>query len=262
MSNPLTRLHRTVDRTDDDQTPRYVALGSQESDAVLDALGSATSRRIYRRILEAPATSSAVADAVGTSVQNAAHHVSNLEDAGLIEPVGSRYSEKGREMTVWGAADSCVVLGAEEERARDSLADDVGRSRFSRWRRWSSAPPWRRCGPRLRPPEDRWFRRVRARVRRRPDPSRRSSPSRNRGRSSSSRVCSSSSAFASGVASREGDDSHDGERRDGGDGSDSCDDGDSRDGGQSAGVAGASFASASSVRSLSRRMRSGIGGCE
>lgn len=126
MSNPLTRLHRTVDRTDDDQTPRYVALGSQESDAVLDALGSATSRRIYRRILEAPATSSAVADAVGTSVQNAAHHVSNLEDAGLIEPVGSRYSEKGREMTVWGAADSCVVLGAEEERARDSLADDVG----------------------------------------------------------------------------------------------------------------------------------------
>ncbi|MFD1632919.1 ArsR/SmtB family transcription factor (plasmid) [Haloplanus ruber] len=126
MSSPLTRITRTVTRTDDDQTPRFVALGSDESDDVLDALGSGTSRRIYRRILEDPATSSAITSDVETSVQNVAHHVSNLEDAGLIEPVGMRYSEKGREMTVWGATDSCVVLGPDEESSRDSLASDLG----------------------------------------------------------------------------------------------------------------------------------------
>lgn len=126
MSSPLTRIQRTVTRTDDDQSPRFVAIGSDESDDVLDALGSATGRRIYRRVLEAPATPSAVADDVETSVQNVAHHVSNLEDAGLIEPVGMRYSEKGREMTVWGATDSCVVLGTDEASSRESLADDLG----------------------------------------------------------------------------------------------------------------------------------------
>jgi DNA-binding transcriptional ArsR family regulator len=126
MSSPLTRIQRTVSRTDDEQSPRFVAIGSDESDDVLDALGSTTSRRIYRRILDGPATASAVADDVETSVQNVTHHVSNLEDAELIEPVGMRYSEKGREMTVWGATDSCVVLGLEEASSRDSLADDLG----------------------------------------------------------------------------------------------------------------------------------------
>lgn len=126
MSSPLTRIQRTVTRTDDDQSPRFVAIGSDESDEVLDALGSTTSRRIYRRILEDPATSSVVADEVGTSVQNVTHHVSNLEDAELIEPYGMRYSEKGREMTVWGATDSCVVLGPDEESSRESLTEALG----------------------------------------------------------------------------------------------------------------------------------------
>jgi DNA-binding transcriptional ArsR family regulator len=120
MSSPLTRLQESISRTDEDRSPRFVPLDGA-GDEVLDALGSPTGRRIYRRLLDAPASPSTVAEAVDTSVQNASHHVSNLEAAGLIEPVGTRYSEKGREMTVWAATDSCVVLGADEDATRESL---------------------------------------------------------------------------------------------------------------------------------------------
>jgi len=125
MSSPLTRLQETVRRTDEESTPRFVPL-DEAGDEVLDALGSETGRRIYRRLLESPASPSDVADTVDTSVQNASHHVSNLEAAGLIEPVGTRYSEKGREMAVWAATDSCVVLGADEDSSRESLASYLG----------------------------------------------------------------------------------------------------------------------------------------
>jgi len=125
MSSPLTRLQETIRRTDQERTPRFVPLDGA-GDEVLDALGSETSRRIYRRLLDAPASPSTVAEAVDTSVQNASHHVSNLEAAGLIEPVGTKYSAKGREMTVWAATDSCVVLGTDADSARESLLSHLG----------------------------------------------------------------------------------------------------------------------------------------
>lgn len=125
MSSPLTRLQETIRRSDQERTPRFVPLDGA-SDDVLDALGSETSRRIYRQLLDSPASPSAVAEAVDTSVQNASHHVTNLEAAGLIEPVGTKYSVKGREMTVWAAADSCVVLGTDADSARKSLLSHLG----------------------------------------------------------------------------------------------------------------------------------------
>jgi DNA-binding transcriptional ArsR family regulator len=126
MSSLISRIQRPVGTGDEERSPRFVDLGDGESDEVLDALGSTTSRRVYRRLLDDPATPSTLAEAVDTSVQNAAHHVSNLESAGLIEPVGTRYSEKGREMTVWAATDSCVVLAADRDDAADSLTDALG----------------------------------------------------------------------------------------------------------------------------------------
>lgn len=125
MSSPIARLQETVGRTDEDRTPRFVALDGA-GDEVLDALGSQTSRRIYHRLLDEPASPSAVAEAVDTSVQNASYHISNLAEADLIEPVGTKYSEKGREMTVWVATDSCVVLGTDEDSTRESILSYLG----------------------------------------------------------------------------------------------------------------------------------------
>jgi hypothetical protein len=59
-----------------------------------------------------------LADRVDTSLQNAQYHLEKLEDAGAIEIVGTAYSEKGREMNVYGPADSpLVIFAGEQERA-------------------------------------------------------------------------------------------------------------------------------------------------
>lgn len=98
---------------------RVVDVDDDEADAVFDALSSETRRGVYRHVFDAPATASELADRLDTSLQNVTHHVSELERAGLIEPIGHRYSEKGNKMTVYGpASDPLVFVGREELRPR------------------------------------------------------------------------------------------------------------------------------------------------
>jgi DNA-binding transcriptional ArsR family regulator len=118
------------ERTDDpDAKLRVLDVGDEEADTVFDALSSETRRGVYRHVFDAPATASELADRLDTSLQNVTHHVSELECAGLIEPIGHRYSETGNEMTVYGpASDPLVFVGREELRPRitDSLSRLVG----------------------------------------------------------------------------------------------------------------------------------------
>ena len=109
--------------------PRVIGMDSADADAVLDALSSETSRRVYVALQEDPGPVSDVADRTDLSVQNARYHVGKLRDAGLIEVVDTIYSEKGREMEVLAPADApmIVVLGDERERnVRDALATLLG----------------------------------------------------------------------------------------------------------------------------------------
>ena len=72
---------------------------------------------MLREFHDDPATPSGVADRLDLSLQNAQYHIGNLEDAGLIEQVDTVYSEKGREMTVYGPADAPLIVyaGTEDE---------------------------------------------------------------------------------------------------------------------------------------------------
>ena len=101
-----------------DGDPRVVGLDSEEADELMAALSSSTARRILAALHEDPAPPGELADRVDTSLQNAQYHLENLEDAGAIEIVGTAYSEKGREMSVYGPADSpLVIFAGEQERA-------------------------------------------------------------------------------------------------------------------------------------------------
>ncbi len=93
-----------------DPRPRVLRVGDDDTEAVLDALGSDTTRALLASLYERPAAPSEVADRVGTSVQNVHYHVEKLEAAGLVEPVDTRYSEKGNEMTIYGPASDPIVL--------------------------------------------------------------------------------------------------------------------------------------------------------
>lgn len=101
-----------------DGEPRVVGLDSEEADDLMAALSSTTARTLLAELHEEPAPPGELADRVDTSLQNAQYHLENLEDAGAIEVVGTAYSEKGREMRVYGPADSpLVIFAGETERA-------------------------------------------------------------------------------------------------------------------------------------------------
>ena len=92
--------------------PRVLDIDGEEADAAFEALGSETAREVLATIYDEPRTPPEVRESVGTSLQNVHYHLDRLEDAGLIEPAGMGYSEKGNEMTVYGPASEAVVLFA------------------------------------------------------------------------------------------------------------------------------------------------------
>lgn len=106
---------------DDDQpdAPRVVGIDGDDADEVLSALSAGTAREILSSLHEEPATASEIADRVDTTLQNTQYHLDTLTDAGLVVETDTVYSEKGREMSVYGPADRALVVVAGEE-------DDTG----------------------------------------------------------------------------------------------------------------------------------------
>ncbi|SEW15156.1 ArsR/SmtB family transcription factor [Halobacterium jilantaiense] len=114
-------LPSTSETATPDGDPRVVGVDSDDADQLLSALSSGTARSLYAALHDEPATPSELADGVDTSLQNAQYHLSNLEDADLIEECDTRYSAKGREMSVYAPCDAPVVLFAGSEEDGESV---------------------------------------------------------------------------------------------------------------------------------------------
>lgn len=90
-----------------DHTPREQADFTLSGDSrveVFQALSSEIARSILNVLDDSPKPVSAVAERINTSIQNVCHHIERLEETGLIESVDTRYSVKGKEMTVYALA--------------------------------------------------------------------------------------------------------------------------------------------------------------
>ncbi len=120
----MSLLPSTPEITDDGE-PRVVGLDSEEADELMAALSSGTARQVLSELHEEPAPPGELADRVDTSLQNAQYHLGRLEDAGAIEVVGTAYSEKGREMSVYGPADSPLVIFAGEKDRTSGLKSAI-----------------------------------------------------------------------------------------------------------------------------------------
>jgi DNA-binding transcriptional ArsR family regulator len=108
---------------------RVLSLTDDDAERLIGSVSSETARSILTALEERPATASELADSVSTSLQNVRHHLGNLQEAGLVEVAGTRYSVKGREMKVYAPSqDSLVVVGsdADKERFLDSLDRVLG----------------------------------------------------------------------------------------------------------------------------------------
>ena len=105
------------DAAPEEREPRVVGVDDDEADDLIAALGSETARAILSTLHDRPATKSELADEVDTSLQNVQYHLSRLDEADLVDVVDTAYSEKGREMDVYAAADEPLVLfaGGSEE---------------------------------------------------------------------------------------------------------------------------------------------------
>jgi DNA-binding transcriptional ArsR family regulator len=91
-------------RTDVDHTPRErndLVVNDDTSSDVLATLSSETAQAILGALGDEPKPVSEISEAIGTSLQNTQYHVERLVDAGLVEPVDTWYSAKGREMSVY-----------------------------------------------------------------------------------------------------------------------------------------------------------------
>lgn len=116
----------TVDRTETE--PEVVGLDQATSD-IFSVLKSETARALLLELYEEPTVASDLADRVGTSLQNTQYHLNNLQNASLVEIVGTWYSSKGKEMNVYAPANgplTLVIGGAASTTAcRQFLAEDL-----------------------------------------------------------------------------------------------------------------------------------------
>lgn len=88
------------------------AVALDDAGDVVNALTSETARKLVAHVYADPATASDLADAIDTSLQNAQYHLGRLEDAGVIEVVGTWYSERGTDMDVYGPTNEPLVIVA------------------------------------------------------------------------------------------------------------------------------------------------------
>lgn len=94
-----------------DHAPRErTTVTTDDAADVLSILSCDTALRILSVLEADPGTASDVANAVDSSIQTVSYHLDRLRDAGLITPVDTWYSEKGKEMTVYALATERLVV--------------------------------------------------------------------------------------------------------------------------------------------------------
>lgn len=102
-----------------DFDPRIVSLDGDSGEEIISVLSSDTTRDVYTRIREQPATPKAIAEELELSLQNVHYHLSKIQNAGLVEANDIEYSEKGREMAIYEPAhDELIICGDRDAEHR------------------------------------------------------------------------------------------------------------------------------------------------
>lgn len=97
--------------------PRVIDIGEDDAEGVFTALSSEVPRQILIKLREEPAIPADLAEELDTSIQNIHYHLRKLKDVDLVEPVDTRYSEKGIEMNVYApTSEPLLVTSTTEER--------------------------------------------------------------------------------------------------------------------------------------------------
>jgi DNA-binding transcriptional ArsR family regulator len=110
----MSAIERVSDEQSSEPEPSLEYLSFDDAGPMLAALSSETAQSIFVALCGDPATATELADRTDTSVQNVGYHLTKLEAAGVVTVVGTRYSEKGREMKVYARAVAGFVIGGSD----------------------------------------------------------------------------------------------------------------------------------------------------
>ena len=111
----LDRLQSTAVEDSAPCAPRVCRLDSESATDIIDAISSDSARLILAELHEEPRPVSALADELDVSIPSIEYHIENLLEAGIVREVDTRYSEKGKEMSVYGPDDDPLVFVGDDE---------------------------------------------------------------------------------------------------------------------------------------------------
>ena len=95
--------------------PRVCRLDSESATDIIDAISSDSARLVLAELHEEPQPVSALADELDMSIPSIEYHIENLLEAGIVREVDIIYSEKGKEMSVYGPDDDPLVFVGDDE---------------------------------------------------------------------------------------------------------------------------------------------------
>lgn len=120
MSTETGLLPRRTAVEEPDRGTRVVELGTAEAAELCGTLASETATDILAELSDEPTVASEVAERVGTSLQNAHHHLGRLREADLVRVVDTWYSSRGAEMKVYAPVNERLVFAASGSEAEPS----------------------------------------------------------------------------------------------------------------------------------------------
>ncbi len=95
--------------------------GDEQAQKIARAMASQTANAVIQAFGGGPLTSSEVARRMKIPITTASYHIENLLAAGLLEVMETRWSEKGREVKVYGLANQVFIIASPVSDLRSVL---------------------------------------------------------------------------------------------------------------------------------------------
>jgi DNA-binding transcriptional ArsR family regulator len=84
--------------------------GDEKAQKIAKAIGSKTAGEILQLLKDGGHASNQIAEALSIPITTVQYHLENLVDAGIITIVEKRWSQKGREVKVYGLRDQMLIV--------------------------------------------------------------------------------------------------------------------------------------------------------
>jgi DNA-binding transcriptional ArsR family regulator len=95
--------------------------GDERAQKIARAMASQTANAVIQAFGSGPLTSSEVARRMKIPITTASYHIENLLDVGLLEVMDTRWSEKGREVKVYGLTNQVLIIASPVSDLRSVL---------------------------------------------------------------------------------------------------------------------------------------------